>query len=414
MQVRRPAYPHVPTWSSWIHPIGLAAGVGVVYFFAAQLSLILLTKPDGVAVFWPAAGIASGTLIALGSWARLPVALGVMAASALASLFGDRSIAAIIFALCNVGEPLLVAWLIKQRFGNDFRLESLHSVLGFFAAAGTGPAISGSVATVGFILFYSSGAPILATWLNWFASDALCIIMVAPLLIGLGGLRREFPEKWEWAAGTLTLAALVLVSAIAFGSPGHHWYTVLPLGLLLPALLAAYCRPVFAAAAALILGFAVVWTTTFGIGDLGGIASLHDRAYAGRAILLAISACTLVLAALFAERRSKEAALEDSNDRLADGLAAGQVMAFEWDAVTGRSRRSDNARLILGDEDGKLVAAGGSEFLKHVHPDDRASFKACLQKVCPDNPAYSLNFRFRGLDGREVWLEEAARGEFEA
>ena len=179
-------------------------------------------------------------------------------------------------------------------------------------------------------------------------------------------------------------------------------------------LLAAYCRPVFAAAAALILGFAVVWTTTFGIGDLGEIASLHDRAYAGRATLLAISAYTLVLAALFAERRSKEVALKDSNDRLADALAAGQVMAFEWDAVTGQSRRSDNARLILGDEDGKLVAAGGSEFLKHVHPDDRACFKTRIREVCPDNPTYALDFRFCGLDGREVWLEERARGEFDA
>ena len=84
MQIRRAAYPHVPTWPSWINPLALAVVVGVVYFFAAQLSLGLLTKPDGVAVFWPAAGIASGTLIALGSWARLPVALGVMTASALA------------------------------------------------------------------------------------------------------------------------------------------------------------------------------------------------------------------------------------------------------------------------------------------------------------------------------------------
>ena len=50
----------------------------------------------------------------------------------------------------------------------------------------------------------------------------------------------------------------------------------------------------------------------------------------------------------------------------------------------------------------------------HVHPDDRASFKTRLQEVCPENPTYALNFRFRGLGGREVWLEEAARGEFEA
>src|SRR4051794_38880208 len=116
---------NVHTWS-WLGPVGLAVGVGVAYFFAAQLSLVLLTKPDGVAVFWPAAGISAGTLVALGSAARLPVTLGVMAASALASLLGDRSTpAAIVFALCNAGEPLLVAWLISRRFGDDFRLASL-------------------------------------------------------------------------------------------------------------------------------------------------------------------------------------------------------------------------------------------------------------------------------------------------
>ena len=194
--------------------------------------------------------------------------------------------------------------------------------------------------------------------------------------------------------GALTLAALVMVTTIAFGSDGHHWYTVLPLALLLPVLLAAYCRPVFAAAAALILGFAVVWTATFGIGDLGEIASLPDRVFAARATLVAISTCTLVLAALFAERRSAETALKDSNDGVADGLAAGQVIAFEWDAVTGQSRRSSSARLILGDEDNELVGAGGSEFLRRVHPDDRACFKARVREVRPDNPTFTHNFAF--------------------
>ena len=401
--------------SSWTPPVAaicLFAAVGIAYFFAARLSLALLTKPDGVAVFWPAAGIASGTLLALGSRARLPVTLGVVAASTLASLLGDRSIAAaVIFALCNGGEALLVAWLIQYRFGNDFRLESVRSLFGFFAAAGIGPAISGSVATVGYILFYHSGAPVLTTWLNWFASDALGIIMVAPMLIGLAGLRGDFPERWELGVGILTLATLAIVSAVAFGSPAPYWYTALPLAVLLPLLLAAYCRPVFAAAAAVILGFAVVWTTTFGIGDFGEPQSIHDRALEGRATLLAIAVGTLLLAALFAERRHNEVALKDSHDRLADGLAAGQVMAFEWDAATGQSRRSDNARLILGDRVGELVR--GREFLRRVHPDDRATFKTHVGKVCPDNPGYALNFRFCGWDGREVWLEEAASGEFD-
>jgi hypothetical protein len=44
----------------------VAVGVAIAYFLAARLSLALLAKSDGVAVFWPAAGIASGVLIAAG------------------------------------------------------------------------------------------------------------------------------------------------------------------------------------------------------------------------------------------------------------------------------------------------------------------------------------------------------------
>ena len=44
----------------WINPAGLATAVAIAYFLAARLSLDLLTKPDGVAVFWPAAGISAG------------------------------------------------------------------------------------------------------------------------------------------------------------------------------------------------------------------------------------------------------------------------------------------------------------------------------------------------------------------
>src|SRR5260370_40334194 len=56
-------------------------GVALAYFFAARLSLALLAPVDGVAVFWPAAGVASGILIALGSAARGAVVVGVLAST---------------------------------------------------------------------------------------------------------------------------------------------------------------------------------------------------------------------------------------------------------------------------------------------------------------------------------------------
>lgn len=397
-------------WAWWATPVSLAIAVGATYFCAAQLSLALLTKPGGVAVFWPAAGISAGTLIALGASARLPVVAGVAVASTLASLLGDRSIpAATVFTLCNVGEPLFVAWLLHRLYGDNLSLDSLSKVTGFFLVSGLGPAISGGVATVGFILFYDPTASALTTWLNWFASDALGIVMVAPLLIGLNDLRGEPPEKWELGLGALTLAALIMVAVICLSSPEHYWYTALPLGMLLPALLAAHCRPVFAAAASLVLGVAVVWTTTFGLVhvDIDEASRLLDRASAGRAILLAISATTLVLAALFAERRSALAALVDSNGRLADGLAAGNVVAFEWDAVTSKSKRSHNARPILGDDQ-------GSHFLNSVHPEDRTRFKECIRGLSPKSPSYTLSFRYCSRDGRQLCLEERGRAEFDS
>ena len=120
----------------WLAPLGLAAAVGLAYFLAARLSLFLLTAPDGVAVFWPAAGVASGILIALGPTARWPVAAGTMVATVLANLLGDRNLAlAAISALCNAGEALLVAWLIQYNFGSNFALDNLPRVFGLIVAA---------------------------------------------------------------------------------------------------------------------------------------------------------------------------------------------------------------------------------------------------------------------------------------
>src|SRR3979490_3069016 len=90
-----------PTWR-WVSAIGLAGAVGIAYFLAARLSLSLLTKPDGVAVFWPASGVAAGVLIALGPGARWPVTVGAMVATIVANLLGDRTLLRSLgFAFCN-------------------------------------------------------------------------------------------------------------------------------------------------------------------------------------------------------------------------------------------------------------------------------------------------------------------------
>jgi hypothetical protein len=62
--------------------------------------------------------LSAGILISLGRHARLPVVAGTMIASIIAHVMADRNIMpSTAFALCNVGETLLVAWLIERCFG---------------------------------------------------------------------------------------------------------------------------------------------------------------------------------------------------------------------------------------------------------------------------------------------------------
>jgi PAS domain S-box-containing protein len=400
----------------WARSIGLAVLVSVAYFLAARLSLALLTKADGVAVFWPASGVAAGVLIALGPAARLPVAAGALVATIVANLLGDRTLlSSIVFALCNAGEAVLTAWLIEQQFGSPFTLDRLPNVLVLLVAAIAGTAASGIGGTAGFVYFHGSTAPILTIWRHWFASDALGIITVAPLLIGLASSARDPPPRGEVIEGIITLMALAAMSALLIFRPREPWATVVPIALLFPLLLwvAARCQPVFAAAAAFIIALTILWTTTFGIGYFGDpTLPIAPRILGAQASILAASLCAFVLAALFAERRQSEAALKESEGRLQEALTAGAVTAFEWDARAGSSRRSANAGQILGFGPQETFTA--TQFLARVHLDDRARFKALLHGVRPDKPSYSVTFRFIRPDGRLVWLEEASRAEFDA
>jgi signal transduction histidine kinase len=298
----------------WVNSIGLAVAVGVAYFLAARLSVGLLSE-EGVAVFWPAAGVSSGVLIALGPRARWPVSAGVTAATvAVHQLIADPLWAGIALGLSNAAEALITAGLLVRYFGADFSLGRLRAVVGLLLAAIVGTAISAIGGAVTYRLFQGPSATMLTTWQDWFASDVIGIIIVAPLTIGLPAAIRQPPPRSELIEGAVALLALALMTAIAISLPWGAWETVLPVALLFPILLwvAARCQPVFAAAAAFLVSITIVVTAVFDFGHFGdpGVSYADRQA---QAAILFVAVGAYVFAALFAERRESEARLSRAN-----------------------------------------------------------------------------------------------------
>jgi integral membrane sensor domain MASE1 len=306
----------------------LALAIGVAYFVAAWLGLALIARLENVAIFWPASGIATGALVALGHRAWQPVAIAVATASVAANVLAGRSLgAAFLFALCNIGEALLAAGLIRRWFGPSLELTNLRHVVGLLLGAAVGSAVSGLGAAIVIRAVGESAAPLHSIWHVWFAAHALGIASVAPLLTELPSVSDKELPRPDLIEGLMALTALFTIIGLLFAVPSGHWATILPDALVFPLLVwaAIRCRMVFTAAAISFVALTAVAMMSYNVGRLGDPnVALFNRVIALQIGLLATTLLALALAAVFSEQRQRRR----SEARLWSILEATNVVAW--------------------------------------------------------------------------------------
>ena len=255
-----------------------------------------------------------------------------------------------------------------------------------------------------------STAPILSVWRAWFASDLVGIIMVSPLLIELAPTLRERLPHREFVEGVVALVILAVTSGFVMMLPSGPWATAVPAAVLFPLVLwlAARCRPVFAAGATFIIAVSIVWSATYGVGRFGDPSiPLAERVLAGQVGMVAAALCSLVLAALFAERRQNNSALAASGRKLRSILDAANVVAWEADL----DRRTANNVGPVARFFGKSEAAKTGEdaiFADSIHPADRSRVVAEFEAAVRDDTPFRTEFKIPLSDGYTRWA--AANG----
>ncbi|MBW4442624.1 MAG: response regulator [Plectolyngbya sp. WJT66-NPBG17] len=106
------------------------------------------------------------------------------------------------------------------------------------------------------------------------------------------------------------------------------------------------------------------------------------------------------------EQKQIELALIQSKERLKGALAAGRIVAWDWDAQTDEAMKSSNAAEILGIAPEDLITTG-QKAESIIHPEDLLNHRATLAAAIIQGGNYVSRFRVIRPDNQEIlWVED--------
>jgi signal transduction histidine kinase len=354
--------------ATWDILLGRLVPLMLGLFIISLASIAFTRSTYAIAMLWPSNAVLLTVLLRS---RRDPkndglIFLGGGAAIASANLFvGNSPAFSVALTAANMVE-VATAWGLLARFqGRDFDLTCIRNLSIFMLLAG-GIAPLGSAFIAAAAVTYAHAIPWMPVWWNWYVSDALGMIVVAPFLLSLKS------EEWRalrvdnrFGEALGVLALIVLVAVVT-----SYYRTVL--FVIAPALLFATFRFGIMGAAAGTLIFTLVANGFIIIGIGQPIISqidLSERILVLQVFLAATAFWSLPVAAVLAERNRLLADLSLANARLeAEGERKSQV-------VDGLNRRllnaEENERLRLShelhDQTGQNLAAAMLE-LGNIEP----------------------------------------------
>jgi len=340
----------------------------LVLFVISLASIEFTRSANSIATLWPSNAILLAALLRSTRHSKnyVLIFLGGGAAIALGNFVGGNNPA--LSAALTIGNLIEVAaaWallvIFQDNASNSTSIRNLPLFL--ILAGGIAPLGSATIGTMAVAVTHS--IPWVPIWLNWYAADALGMIIVAPFLLTLRldawhalRIRKRIGE-------TLGFLALIVLVAVVASYYRSFFFIIVPV-----ILFATFRFGVLGAAAGTLV-IAVIASVFIvkGIGpSILSESDLSQRILALQIFLAATSLWSLPVAAVLAQRDCLLSALSSANSHLElEGARKSQL-------VVGLHRRLVNAeeseRLRLShelhDQTGQSLAAAMLE-LKSIEP----------------------------------------------
>jgi PAS domain S-box-containing protein len=389
--------------------IATVAIVGVAVYGLALISIAFTRDIGRIAAVWPANAIVLAAMLRSrrGLWPAI-LASGLAANIAANVTFGDPLSTALVLAGSNSVEVLLSAWVLRRTIGADIDLGRQRHLLIFLASAGVlAPLIS--AIGVGFCL-PPHGLSAIDDIIEWYAPDALGLVMVTPALLALTPSSFEDLLRGVRAGrGIIGIALLALALAAVFSQTRYPILFLIPPALILVAFELDQAGTALALIATAVV--AVIMTLT----GHGPAALIHGGLSERLAILqLFLATLTLgvlpVAAALTRRRRLEEAQrlslIEVESARAASAEAhriatmAQQIAGIGYWRIhlaSGKRDWSDHMFTLHGVD--RATYAGRMEDAIHLyHADDVPMIQAAVADISTHGGTFQMKARLRRDD----------------
>ena len=402
-------------FGSWRY-LGLAGIVTAAYFLAAELGLSLASVHTNVSPVWPPTGIAIAALLIFGRRLWPAILIGAF----FANLWTAVSVPVALAIACgNTLEGLAAAYLLT--YGSRFdSLSTIRNVLKFvlFAVVVT-PMISSTIGNISLCIGgEAQWSDFGRLWATWWLGDGFGALIVAPFLLAWNLNWRRRASSTAVIEAAILLAALLLVSLVAFagwipGADKRYPIAHLTLPFLVWAALRLDQRVV--TSATLILSAVAVWGTAQGYGSFvrGGPneSLLLLQLFIGSTALL-----TYVLYAAMRERTTAQmekldlaAEVAIQRKRVEDIVAHVPGVVWEaWGEPEADTQRID----FVSNYVEKMLGYSVEEWLSTpnfwrtiVHEEDREAAGREAARTFASGKGGVNRFRWITKDGREVWVE---------
>ncbi|HXV80591.1 MAG TPA: MASE1 domain-containing protein [Candidatus Binatia bacterium] len=384
--------------------------VGFICHFSTEIGFAHKFPPHYISPLWPTGAILFSVLVATPIRHWWAYTLAAYFTSILNDARAGFPVSAILFVAAGLGEIFIAAIGVRRFAGGLRAFDSLRSLVAYIIIAVIlAPLISAFVAafagTTNNYWFY---------WRVWFLSEALAYLMLAPAILTWIASARTIFKNISLARSIEAIligCALLAISVRVFNWPAANESSVpalvyLPLPLLL--LTAVRFGPIGLNTSLLTVAFLSISGAVRGRGPFAA-STADDSVLPLQLFLVMMSVPLMLLAALIRERRDKEEALRESEERATLAASAGKLGLWFWDVPRDEIWVGQGRRDLFGWAESEPVDF--KRFMESVHPEDRERVRAGMSWALQGGGDHVVEYRIVSSEGSIRWLVTRARVE---